>query len=51
LALSEDVLGLPTEARAELPITGTQLGEYDRGDGRCSAAKFYDELDGKQPWR
>ena len=25
--IGEDVLGLPTEACAELPIAGTQLGE------------------------
>jgi hypothetical protein len=40
------VLGLPTEACAKLPIAGTQLGEYDGGNGYCNAAKFYEELDG-----
>ena len=39
------MLGLPTEARAGLPIARTQLGEYDGGNGYGNAAKFYDELD------
>jgi hypothetical protein len=38
------MLGLPTEACAELPIAGTQLSECDRGNG-YNATKFYDELD------
>ena len=39
------MLGLPTEARAGLPIARTQLGEYDGGNGYGNAAKFYDELE------
>ena len=39
------MLGLPTEACAELPIAGTQLGECDRSEGCSNATKFYNELD------
>jgi hypothetical protein len=39
-------LSTSRSCRLELPISGTQLGEYDRGDGCCNASKFYDELDG-----
>ena len=38
--IGEDVLGLPTKARAGQPIAGTQLGECDGGNGHCNAAKF-----------
>src|SRR5262249_58443710 len=38
--IGDDVLGPPTEAGAELPIAGTQLDEYERGDGVRNGANI-----------